>query len=89
METYKPIAKLLRERVEECSSERVLDLCSGAGGPWPCLARHFETQGTGLPEVLLTDKYPSTTKLHDLKACRSSYLLSRALDRRDPRPGIP
>jgi hypothetical protein len=82
METYKPIAQLLRERVEECSSERVLDLCSGAGGPWPCLARHFETQGTGLPEVLLTDKYPSTTKLHDLKAWAAHriYYLEHSID---------
>ena len=82
METYKPIAQLLRERVEECNSERVLDLCSGSGGPWPSLARHFEMQGASLPEVLLTDKYPSTTKLHDLKAWAASgiYYLEHSID---------
>jgi hypothetical protein len=65
MGTYEPIAQLLRNRLEECGSERVLDLCSGAGGPWPSLMRHFESHGVRLPEVLLTDKYPSTTKLRD------------------------
>jgi hypothetical protein len=43
--TYQPIAQLLRKRLEECGSERVLDLCSGAGGPWPSLVRDFQMQG--------------------------------------------
>jgi hypothetical protein len=65
--TYQPIAKLLRKRLEECGSERVLDLCSGAGGPWPSLVRDFQMQGAKSPEVFLTDKFPSTTKLHELE----------------------
>jgi len=65
MGTYEPIAHLLRVRLEECGTERVLDLCSGAGGPWHSLMRHFELQGVKPLEVLLTDKYPSTTKLRD------------------------
>jgi hypothetical protein len=68
MSTYAPIAPLLRKRLEECGSERVLDLCSGAGGPWPSLVRDFEMQGTRPPEVFLTDKYPCTRKLHDLES---------------------
>jgi hypothetical protein len=68
MGTYEPIAQLLRKRLEECGSERVLDLCSGAGGPWPSLMRHFELHSVKPPEVLLTDKYPSTTKLRDLNS---------------------
>jgi hypothetical protein len=66
--TYAPIAKLLRKRLEECGSERVLDLCSGAGGPWPSLVRQFELNGARPPEVFLTDKYPITRKLHDLES---------------------
>jgi hypothetical protein len=65
--TYQPIASLLRKRLEECGSDRVVDLCSGAGGPWPSLVRHFEMHGAMPPEVLLTDKYPSTTKLRDVE----------------------
>jgi hypothetical protein len=50
--TYQPIAQLLRKRLEECSSERVVDLCSGAGGPWPSLVRDFKMHGGGWPILL-------------------------------------
>jgi hypothetical protein len=66
--TYQPVATLLRSRLEESGSERVVDLCSGAGGPWPSLVRHFEMHGAIPPEVLLTDKYPTTTKLQNVES---------------------
>lgn len=68
MSTYAPIAQLLGKRLEECGTERVVDLCSGAGGPWPSLIRDFAMQGTRPPEVFLTDKYPSTRKLDDVES---------------------
>src|ERR1700689_3181232 len=79
---YEPIAQLLRERLEECGSERVLDLCSGAGGPWPFLARHFAMQGARLPEVFLTDKYPITPKLRDCQPPTANriHFLRRSID---------
>jgi hypothetical protein len=63
--TYHPIAPLLRKQLDERGSDRVVDLCSGAGGPWPSLVRHFKTNGVRPPEVFLTDKYPCTRKLDD------------------------
>jgi hypothetical protein len=80
--TYQPIATLLRSRLEQCGSERVVDLCSGAGGPWPSLVRHFEMHGAVAPEVLLTDKYPNTTKLQDLgsPAAKRIHFLSDSID---------
>jgi hypothetical protein len=68
MNTYQPIAQLLRKRIEECGSKRVVDLCSGSGGPWPSLVHSFETCSGKPPEVFLTDKYPSTTKLLDVES---------------------
>ena len=68
MNTYEPIAHLLWKRLEECGADRVLDLCSGAGGPWPSLVRHFEMNGARPPEVFLTNKYPSTRGLHDFES---------------------
>lgn len=65
---YRPIAQLLGKRLEECGSERVVDLCSGAGGPWPFLVSDFAMHGRRLPEVLLTDMYPSTTRLRDFES---------------------
>jgi hypothetical protein len=72
--TYQPIAKLLRKRLEESGAERVLDLCSGAGGPWPSLVRHFEISGAKPPEVFLTDKYPSARKLDDFESAATSRI---------------
>ena len=72
--TYQPIAQLLRKRLEECGSDRVVDLCSGAGGPWPSLVRDFEMHGGRSPEVFLTDKYPSTTELLDLKSLTANRI---------------
>src|ERR1700723_4162629 len=80
--TYQPIAQLLGKRLEECGTERVVDLCSGAGGPWPSLVRDFAMQGTRPPEVFLTDKYPSTRKLDDLDspALKRIHYIKQSVD---------
>ncbi len=49
---YDPVAPLLRRAVERAGARRIIDLCSGAGGPWRRLAAHV-----GVP-VVLTDQYP-------------------------------
>lgn len=49
---YDPVAPLLRRAVERANARRIVDLCSGAGGPWSRLAGQV-----GIP-VLLTDLYP-------------------------------
>ena len=79
---YQPIAKLLTKRLQQCGANRVLDLCSGAGGPWPSLVRDFENSGTLPPEVLLTDKYPYTRKLDDRESAsaRGIHFLSHSVD---------
>jgi hypothetical protein len=74
MNTYQPIAQLLRKRLEECGTQRVVDLCSGAGGPWPSLVRDFKMQGGTPPEVLLTDKFPNTTRLHDVESLNANHI---------------
>jgi hypothetical protein len=72
--TYQPIAKLLRKRLQQCGADRVLDLCSGAGGPWPSLVRDFEDSGAQPPEVLLTDKYPCTKKPANCESAPASRI---------------
>ena len=55
---YGDILPQLREAIERAGADRVLDLCSGAGGPWPWLADELER--SGLPVcVELSDKYPN------------------------------
>ena len=82
MGTYAPIAQLLRNRLDDSRIDRVVDLCSGAGGPWPSLVRDFEEQGATPPEVFLTDKYPSTRKLDDLDspALKRIHYIKQSVD---------
>jgi hypothetical protein len=55
---YKPIFPRLRAALAESASRTVVDLCSGAGGPWISLRARFEHEA-GLPlDILLTDKFP-------------------------------
>lgn len=49
---YDPAGPMLQRAVARTRARRVIDLCSGAGGPWRRLAKTV-----GVP-VLLTDLYP-------------------------------
>jgi hypothetical protein len=49
---YDPIGPLIQRAAARVGARRIVDLCSGAGGPWSRLARRV-----GLP-VVFTDLYP-------------------------------
>ena len=49
---YDPVGPLLRRALERTQARRIVDLCSGAGGPWRRLGARV-----GVP-VILTDLYP-------------------------------
>ena len=55
---YGDILPELREGVERAGADRVLDLCSGAGGPWPWLAEALARSKVNI-RVELSDKYPN------------------------------
>ncbi len=59
--TYACIAPLLREAITRSGATRIVDLCSGGGGPWPSLYPQL-AQGRNL-EVCLTDLYPNERAL--------------------------
>lgn len=55
---YKHVAPLLQEALIATNATRIVDLCSGGGGPWLALGRTLNTR-TGAPvQILLTDLYP-------------------------------
>jgi hypothetical protein len=56
---YRPITPLLNDAVEASRAERIVDLCSGGGGPWLWLYRFLRASIGGHVEVCLTDKYPN------------------------------
>jgi Methyltransferase domain len=55
---YADILPQLREGIERARADRVLDLCSGAGGPWIWLADTLGGNGLRV-QVELSDKYPN------------------------------
>lgn len=59
---YAPVAPLLREALRRTGARRIVDLCSGGGGPWPRLLPELEREG-GPVEVVLTDLYPNLEAL--------------------------
>src|SRR5574341_447418 len=56
--SYGPIAPRLRAAVARAGATRIVDLCSGGGGPWRRLCRAFDGVG-----ILLTDKFPNRAAL--------------------------
>ena len=56
---YDEILPILRDLYERHGSTHVVDLCSGAGGPWPRLLEQGRQVGW-TPQVLLTDRFPDS-----------------------------
>jgi hypothetical protein len=57
---YRPIVPRLRAALNKTVSPRILDLCSGAGGPWSWLLGAIESNGGAPIQLVLSDKYPNT-----------------------------
>jgi len=58
-EIYFPIARRLERSIAASGAKRIIDLCSGAGGPWIGLTRKLKGDESIHPAIVLTDKYPS------------------------------
>jgi hypothetical protein len=57
--SYRVIVPRLRSAMEDAGTQRIVDLCSGGGGPWLRLQQEFG-KGSGIPiSISLTDKYPN------------------------------
>jgi len=56
---YIPIVGRLQKALKDAGAQRVLDLCSGAGGPWLWLHQLVGQEGYVPIDIWLTDRYPS------------------------------
>ncbi|MGA9523143.1 MAG: class I SAM-dependent methyltransferase [Myxococcaceae bacterium] len=56
---FDALAPRLREAMKRAGTSRILDLCSGGGGPWLTLEKALSK--TGPVDVLLSDFYPNAT----------------------------
>src|SRR5437870_2203317 len=62
---HRPVVTLLRWALEQSSLTRVVDLCSGGGGP--VLAVYEDLRASGIDvQFTLTDKYPNRTAFRRL-----------------------
>ena len=62
METFAPYrgaAPLLARALGRVGDTRIIDLCSGGGGPWLDLVHRIPTEGGPVPHVVLTDWFPN------------------------------
>src|SRR5215469_8852117 len=65
---YGPVAPILHSLLETNAIRSIVDLCSGAGGPWIELSRKIESGSGNSLQILLTDKYPNLRVFDCLKA---------------------
>jgi len=64
---YKPIIPRLERVLKTLRIQRIVDLCSGGGGPWKSLQTHLAPLREGQTTVCLTDRYPNVAALTELK----------------------
>jgi hypothetical protein len=87
---YQPIVDRLRRALQNSGTHQILDLCSGAGGPWLWLYKAFDRSTAKAPgkaldgresrtvSVCLTDKYPNAPAFRQAQAATRSKIQFRA-----------
>lgn len=58
---FNPAVDILATALNQLKVKRVVDMCSGGGGPWPSLIDQLASKTDQEPQVLLTDLYPNTS----------------------------
>ena len=79
---FSTTSSLIRHAMERCGARRVIDLCSGSGGPWLRLYQSFHER-EGFPiTILLTDKNPNVEFLRQTRAisCKGLDFLPASID---------
>ena len=79
---YLPFTERLARALEQTGDERVIDLCSGGGGPAVQIARDLAERLARPVAVTLTDLYPSPARLEHARATLPDWveLEPRAVD---------
>ena len=73
LRAYAPIAPLLQKAIHSAGCRSIIDLCSGAGGPWLDLSRKVQGDAPALP-ICLTDKYPNLGAFQNLQAASENLI---------------
>jgi hypothetical protein len=70
---YAPIAPLLQSVLDSTRSRRIVDMCSGGGGPWSDLFRKLQPEAQVF-HILLTDKYPNLRAFQNVRAASENHI---------------
>lgn len=65
---YAVVAPLLARALTRLGETRIVDLCSGGGGPWLDLVRRIPASGGPVVRVMVTDAYPNRAAQARLRA---------------------
>ena len=73
----KPVVPLLEQAMKDSNQTRIVDLCSGAGGPIVDLIEDLTTAGLSL-EFTLTDRFPNVNAMSHLAALYPAQIRFRS-----------
>ncbi|HEX4643797.1 MAG TPA: hypothetical protein VH161_10025 [Candidatus Acidoferrales bacterium] len=66
LKAYAPIVPMLQAALRSARSRSIVDLCSGAGGPWVELSRELQKSACVRP-ICLSDKFPNLRAFQNLR----------------------
>ena len=73
LKAYAPIAPLLQTMLDSARCRSIVDVCSGAGGPWLDLSRKLQPHAQVF-QILLTDKYPNLRAFQNVRATSGNQI---------------
>ena len=73
LKAYEPIAPRLKSVLDSTRTRSIVDLCSGAGGPWLGLSRKLQRDAQPF-HILLTDKYPNPGASQNVRGISENYI---------------
>ena len=87
---YLPFIERLAEAMRRTGDQRVVDLCSGGGGPAVVIARDLRERLARPVGVVLTDLYPSASRLEHARSVFPEWveLEARPIDAQDVPPEL-
>jgi hypothetical protein len=79
LKAYAPIAPLLQGMLDSTRSRSIVDMCSGAGGPWLDLSRKLQPDAQAF-QILLTDKYPNFRAFQKVRTASENRFYPDSVD---------
>ena len=84
---HRHLAPVVRETLERSGARRIVDLCSGGGGPMPWVHRELGKQGVQV-ELLLTDLFPNREAFASRENCEGIEVRMEPVDARAVPEGL-